>query len=349
MTRFALSRRALLPVFSGGNRADLLRVLTEDGAPLEALILLHQLGPLWHACTNADCFRASRHHASLVYMKQQAALREVDTLLERGGVTYAVMKGAATRELIYDDPALRTCSDIDILVAPDQRIEAARILIASGYKLEVDPGVASHEVVLSKDIVAIDLHWDILRPGRTRVPVTDGLLARRQKHDGWWMLSDNDSLFLMLVHAAVAKHVSTSQTGLHRVADIALWWQRREVDWPSVRTQLSEHGLKTAAWTVLSWVQMLSADSFSPALSGPIASVRPGGLRTAYLRAWLDHDLTARLAKHHAVRLFGFSGFLHDRLSDAYRALGGWRQARSMAVADAGAFEDLKKKGPREA
>lgn len=341
MTRFALSRRALLPVFSGETRADLKRVLTEEGPPFEALILAHQLGPLWHARAGADQFRANRHHATLVYMKQKATLGELDALFADNGITYAVMKGAATRELIYDDPALRICSDIDILVARNQRVEAARILVASGYRLDVDPGVVSHEVVLSKDIVAFDLHWDILRPGRTRVPVTDPMLARRRRHDGWWMLSDNDALFLMLAHAAFAKHVSTSQAGLHRVADIALWWQRRDVDWPAVREQLSAHGLKTAAWAVLSWVRLLSPESFGATLEGPIASVRPGGLRAAYLRTWLNRDLSARLAKHHAVRLFGFSGFLHDRPSDAYRALGGWRRAREMAAKDASAFEGL--------
>ncbi len=152
---------------------------------------------------------------------------------------------------------------------------------------------------------------------------------------------DDDALFLMLAHSAISKHVSTSGMGLHRVADIALWWQRREVRWPTVRQRLNESGLQAAAWTVLTWVDMLSPDAFRPMLAAPIDSLRPGRLRASYLRAWLDHDLSARLTRHHAGRLLGFSMFLHDRPSDGWRAFRGRRRSQTSQQHDAEVFEGL--------
>ena len=127
----------------------------------------------------------------------------------------------------------------------------------------------------------------------------------RQRHQGRWILSDADSLFVMLIHPAFSKHLSPSQMGLHRVADILLWVQRRKVDWGVLRTELDACGLKTAAWTILSLVRMLSPAASAPLVAGAIDSLRPGPLRSAYLNAWLRQDLSARLTHVHAARLAG--------------------------------------------
>lgn len=342
MPRFALSRTALQAVFPAVTAATLQSALANGGPELEAHIISQQLAPLWHERTRAIAFAGVRLNATMVYMRQEAAVQEIDALFERAGICYALIKGVANRELTYDDPSLRPCSDIDVLVEPHQRVEAARVLVESGYRLTVDPTVVSHEVVLSKGIVAVDLHWDILRPGRTRVPVVDGMLSRRTRQKERWILSDADALFLMLVHAAITKHVSTSGMGLHRVADLATWWLRREVEWPAVRRHLDACGLKTAAWTVLTWVRMLSAGSELEAeLTGPIESLHPGHLRAAYLRRWLDRDLSARLTERHAARLLGFSVFLHDGPTDAWHALQGWRRAGQTSRNDTRAFDGL--------
>jgi len=340
MSRFALSRSALLPVCPDVTQATLQNALEDGGRALESLVIRHHLAPLWHKRTQAAAFARPRRQAALAYVTQRAALDEIDALFEREGLRYAVIKGVATRELTHETPALRLCADIDVLVAPDQRFAAARALSGLGYQLRVNPAVVSHEVALWKGMVEIDLHWDILRPGRTPDGFAGAMLARRVRHRGWWMLSDSDALLLMLVHAAVSKHVSTPVLGLHRAADIALFWQRRDVDWPAVHQLLEVCGLKTAAWTVLTWVLMLmTAPEVQKQLAGPTASLQPGFLRARYLKVWLDHDLSARLTDRHAARLIGFSLFMHDGPSAAWQALLGWRRARKALSAEARAFE----------
>lgn len=341
MTRFAAPRTALLPAFQDASTAELRQALADGGPALETLILRQQLGPLWHARTKADPFAPSRVNAAMLYMRQLAAQHEIGELFTRKGIAYAIFKGAAIRELIYDDPSARLCCDIDVLVSPGQRAEAARALVDAGYRLQLDPSVASHEVVLARDLVAIDLHWNLLRPGRTPASMTDQMLARRQEHGGRWILSDQDTLFVLLVHPAFSKHLSTSQMGLHRVADIALWVQRREVDWPALHRELDACGLKTAGWTMLGLVRMLAPDGFGSVVDASIQALRPNRLRAAYLSAWLNQDLSSRLGRLHAVRLLGFSLLLHDQPADAWRALKGWHQSRTSRDADAFVFDGL--------
>lgn len=343
MTRFAAPRAALLPAFHQSAATTLTQVLSEGGAPFESLILRQQLGPTWHARTQAKAFAESRSNAAMLYMRQAAAQRELDDLFTHHGIPYAIFKGAATRELTCDDPSVRICYDIDVLVAPAQRADAARVLVDAGYRLRVDPSVASHEVGLIRDLVSIDLHWELLRPGRTPASLTNQLLSRRQQRDRRWILSDPDTLFVMLVHPAFAKHLSSSQMGLHRIADVALWLQTQDADWPSLQRQLEAAGLKTAGWTMLSLVQMLSPEGFARSLDEPLQALRPDPLRAAYLKTWLNMDMSSRLADLHIARLLGLSVFLHDQPSGAWRALRGWQRSRGLRSKDAAVFDGLAK------
>ena len=133
------------------------------------------------------------------YMAQKAALQELDRLFEAKGIRYAVIKGTHVRELVYTDPALRPASDIDLLVVPEQRLAAVDALKEAGFMLFVNPDNVSHEAVLAGGGVDVDLHWDILRPGRTRIDTVPILLARRCRSADTWGLDDADVVFLMLV------------------------------------------------------------------------------------------------------------------------------------------------------
>jgi hypothetical protein len=340
--RFALSRTALSPVWAGDADVTLRTALSQGGPALESLIIGEHLAPLWHDVTRHAPFADTRRRAASAYLRQQVAIEELHALFEQAGIRYAVTKGAASRERTHQHPSLRVCGDIDVLVAPDQRLAAVRSLVDAGYHPHLNADNVSHEITVSKGRLAIDLHWDILRPGRTRVGVVDGMLSRRVTHNGWWRLSDADMLFLMLVHGAVSKHVSRSGLGLHRVADVSMWWQRcpqPDVQWREVYQLLDACGLKTAAWTMLTWVRMLTGGSRVDAgLVDAIASVRPGRVRSRYLATWLAHDLPDRLTHHHALRLIFFSLFLHDTPADAWHALRGWRRATRSSPDDLSAL-----------
>jgi hypothetical protein len=53
--------------------------------------------------------------------------------LGAAGLPVIPLKGVALAESLYDDPALRTCADLDILVQPKDVAESLRLLRSSGY------------------------------------------------------------------------------------------------------------------------------------------------------------------------------------------------------------------------
>lgn len=331
---------ALLPAAVQADPESCHSALIEGGPDFLDFLLAQDLGALWHhrLQSNAlleslpqdtiNALRQARISAAMGYLTQRAELDRLDRLFEAEGIPYVVIKGAHVRELVYPDPALRPASDIDILIDPADRWRATRALIGAGYTAHAEAANISHEASFSHGIVNIDLHWHMLRPGRTRIDMTAELLARRQRGNGQWGLSDDHTLFLMLTHPAFAKYVCSPNMGLGRVADFLLWIQQRPVDWPAVLKLLETAGLKTAAWAMLTWFRMLAPPHTHASLDSWIDSVRPGRLRAAYLRQWLLLDLPGRWLNRPFLIQFGFTLPLHDRPADMLHAIRGLLRAR---------------------
>jgi len=345
-SRLRPHRLALLPAAAPADPVALRAALGEGGTGFIDFLVGQDLGPLWHHALQThglldplpretvEPLREARMAAAMGYLAQRAALERLDALFAAEGIPWVAMKGAHVRECAYPDPALRPASDVDLLIAPADRRRAARTLVDAGYTVHADPANISHEATFSLGVVDVDLHWHMLRPGRTRVDLTGELLARRQRVNGLWGLSDADTVFLMLTHPAFAKYVCSPNMGLARVADFFLWVGARPVDWPAVLRLLERAGLKTAAWTLLTWFRRLAPRALQGTLDGWIESVRPGRMRAAYLRQWLARDLPTRWLARPFLIQFGFTLPLHDRPGDVLHALAGLHEARRNRTRD---------------
>ena len=259
--------------------------------------------------------------AFAIYLMQTHAISEVSAAFEKKDIVYAFFKGAAVREEAYATPSLRSACDVDVLVTPAARFDAIACLESLGFAQQSEVDASAHEVTLIRGRVDIDLHWDILRPGRTRRPLVDSLLSERVRGPTLWRLSDTDTVFMMLVHPAITKYVCSRNMGLNRVLDFALFTRTRPIDWAGVQRRLDEAGLQTAAWCTLRWFSLLHApDVLIP--PNFLTAIAPGPLRKAYLNLWLIYDLPGRLLNRAdwLVRA-GFTLPMHDRPSDAWRAL----------------------------
>jgi hypothetical protein len=317
------------------------RMLDKGGPEFTSFIVDYGLGPLWSERTGRAEFRASRLAAEALYAAQEHALFDIDTVLGRAGITYVVFKGAANRLLLYDNPVVRACHDLDLLVRREDRLQAARVLSDAGFEASPGPQSISRELVLSRAGVNIDLHWELLREGRLRADPVPGMLDRRRRVAGLWMLADDDAFFTLLVHPAFAKHLAGWEMGLHRVLDISLWLRVQPYDWDVVRESLEYNGVKTAAWATLYWVTFLMGPQLPGETGAMLSGLQPRQLRRAWVRRWLEYDLPARTSRLHLGRLVGFSLFLHDTPRDAVRALAGrWRAKRRQAD-DLAAFGEL--------
>lgn len=344
-------RLALLPSDPDADSRALVEALVRGGADFVELLLRFDLAALWHARVSSDHgwssvpemqrkqLHAARLAAGARYMAQQQAIGAVDRLFDAAGIPYAVMKGALVRELLHADPSVRSAGDIDVLVSPTDRQEAARLLVYAGFKMDLDVINVSHEITLKTASADIDLHWNILRPGRTRTDLTAELLSRRIRVNGFWGLSDSDSTFIMLVHPAFSKYVCSPHMGLGRVLAFLLWSPRAAAHWQQVMELLVERaGLKTAAWAVLGWFIALAPERLRPLLCQWRDAIRPGPLRARYLELWLRHNLPSRLIARPFAIQYGLTAFLHDRPSDALLAYRGWHSARRSRETDARAF-----------
>jgi hypothetical protein len=122
--------------------------------------------------------------------------------------------------------------------------------------------------------------------------------------------------------------------GLGRVADFLLWIQKREIDWPVVLRAAGAGGAEDRGVDHAQLVPHAGGADVQAQLDAWIDSVRPGRLRAAYLRQWLERDLPSRWLDKPLLIQFGFTLALHDRPGDVMHALGGLRQARRNQARD---------------
>jgi len=341
MTRLDDYRSALLAAFPECGDAELAAALEKGGPNFVSFIIDHGLGPLWHERMPRDEFRESRLSAEALYLAQEHALKEIDAVFQKEGIEYALIKGGASRLLLYENPAIRACFDLDVLVCPADRVRAASVLVAAGFSASPTAKSISRELVLSRGAVDVDLHWGLLREGRLRHDPTDEMLGRRRREHNIWILNPEDSLLVLLVHPAFAKHLSGWGMGLHRVVDILEWLRTQSFDLETVRAELRQNGVCTAAWATLRWVELLTHPHALPELQQLLGDLGPGRLRRAWLEHWLCNDLPERTSDTRWVRLLGFTSFLHDTPSDALRALAGRLRAHRRSSADLEAFREL--------
>jgi len=341
MSRLDDYQSALLAAFPDVADETLIHALDSGAAQFVSFVVDHGLGPQWHLRTGRAEFHESRLAAEAFYLAQEHALKDIDAALERAGIENAVIKGAASRQLLYENPAIRACHDIDLLVRPEDRARAAIAIVETGFTAEPEARSISRELVLTRGDVYVDLHWALLREGRLRRDFADEMLGRRRRSGELWMLDAEDALFTLLVHPAFAKHLAGWDMGLHRVMDIIEFLRTQEFDWPSVCTRLEQNGVQTAAWATLRWVELLSGSQVNPMLVGMMQDVRPGRLRKTWLDYWLRKNFSARTSGMRLARLIGFSMFLHDTAGDSARAIVGRYRANRRSSADLAVFQDL--------
>ena len=344
MSRLDDYQSALLAAFPDVSRETLVRTLDNGGSQFVSFVIDHGLGPQWHLRTEREEFHESRLAAEALFLAQEHALKDIDAALDKAGIEYAVIKGSANRLILYDNPAIRACHDLDLLVHPDDRVKAASALTESGFVAEPYARSISRELLLTRGEVNIDLHWALLREGRLRHEPIKEMLSRRSREGEIWTLSSDDEMFVLLVHPAFAKHLAGWDMGLHRVMDVVEWMRTQNFNWPAVCGRLEKDGARTAAWATLRWVELLSGPHALPHLDPMMSDVRPERLRRAWLNWWLRNDYPARTSGRHWVRLLGFTPFLHDKTGDAVRAFVGREKARRRIDNDLAAFADLNDK-----
>ncbi len=322
---------ALSPLASRLSRAESSRDEPLDALPDRGFLRHHGLTMLWaahHARLSDPQIPAAwlQPHeavsARLYAQVQRRALERIACVWEPAGIPWLVMKSLGYRDELYEAPELRPSTDIDLLVLPADRGRALALLEACAAR-RLDPGSA-HECTLRLDTIDIDLHWDLLAPGRLPASLAPSIMERRVRKGVFYRPDDTDALMIALVHPAFAKHVCSEHMGLNRVADLLLMLDRFDVDEERLVAQLRSAGVSTAAWAVLAWTDMI-APARPLLLRHLLSRLAPGALRRRYIMAWLRNDWPGRLMSRAPwLTAAALLTVLHDRPSHAARA--GWRR-----------------------
>jgi hypothetical protein len=141
------------------------------------LVRAHRLAPLAYLAGFQE-FQKDYVAAGLLAELRQ---RTVDEALEAlSGIPVLLLKGISYLGRIYDDPAARPMTDVDLLVSPSRREEALRRLQRKGYWLAGKARERSawhHAASLKKSNASIDLHCYPMQRWRTQIS-PDELLQR---------------------------------------------------------------------------------------------------------------------------------------------------------------------------
>ena len=331
---FRLHKLALAPFLESAQPFDFPSLLFEANKDRSndflQFLIFNGMAPLWHdALINShqgseidddflEKLRQVRLTAEANYLTQKKTLVKINKTFTSSGIKYAIFKGALIREQVYKNPALRPCTDIDVLISKQDRDAAIHVLKNSGMHYKPETMNISHEATFIDGTVNIDLHWHILRPSRMRREMTKLLLENTEELDEFVGLNEAASLYVMLIHPIFTKYATAPQSTLIRLVDILRWIKIHQIDWDSVYYLLKQAGNCTAAWIMLQWLNILTR------VKPPqyfIEQINPGKLRSNYLRHWLSQDFSSRYLNHPLIIQIAFTLPAHDKFSDASRVV----------------------------
>jgi hypothetical protein len=258
---------------------------------------------------------------------------------ERDGIAVIPLKGPVLGESLYRHPALRPCTDLDLLVRRDSVIRVDALLHRLGYGRFVDAHSFAFDVEYDRATVyettsgvRVDLHWALLSDPRYawNEPEGEGIWSRavgiRVAGEEARGLSPEDLLLYLTVHVAV-HHALAGLLWLYDLHLLLDRWADR-LDWTALDQRASRWRVRSALYFGLHEVQQVFGTRVPRAL---MAALQPGGPRAwAVARLLRSRAPAQRHALEHLIAVL-----LVDRGRDVVRTLGGvlwpsrgWLEAR---------------------
>jgi len=222
------------------------------------IALQHKLGPLLYWNLNAICPDAVprpvlSHMRRQFYAILQQSQRLIDELLDllellrAHGVEAIPLKGPALTAAIYQNPALRLSSDLDILVHRRAVPQAVALLHARGYRQALKHGPAwetitlpfrhAHSFANAAGTLNVDLHWKLSQSyfacRLDAAQLWPQLAPVRLNGETIQSLGPEQLLLILCMHGA--RHTWSRLAWICDVAELLLAYPR--LPWPSLLRQ----------------------------------------------------------------------------------------------------------------
>jgi hypothetical protein len=222
--------------------------------------------------------------------KELARLLQV---LDEARIPAIPLKSTVLAEVLYEDPALRVCADIDLLVPRQNIINAHNLILSCGYQSQITQPFFLNllerygkdcELMREDELCAypLELHCGLLWGGRLERDLLKEIWADAVPLSFYgvpaFVLSSDWEFLYLAVHAA--RHGLLS---LKWFVDLDRFSSHRALDWTSIKQKAQRMGWETAVRDSLLTCAQLFGSPIDPAFA-PTTSQRrlgpldPGGL-----------------------------------------------------------------------
>ena len=174
---------------------------------------------------------ASQIESSTRVARERGTLFELITLavlaaLEDAGIRALPLKGSTLARELYDDTALRSSVDVDVLVAPEDLRHAIEVVHGMGWQWDArvsrDAGLpALHECLVHPTLPRVELHWRV-HWYESRFAAEALARAERDRAGTPLRMQPADELASLILF-----YERDGFSGLRTPADIAGWWSTR--------------------------------------------------------------------------------------------------------------------------
>lgn len=224
-----------------------------------------RLGPLVYAALSAAGderrapLRGAATEAAGSNLVRGPVLRELLARFDETGIRYALYKGAALVEHFPELRPLRTVSDADVLVRPDDFRRARRVLRRAGLREVRAPEPVSigwnNERVFLRDTppeLHIDLHKGLHRPPLF-ASLSEHLVRSAGRHDGLWLAAPELTPLVVAAHRAKHGFTGDGRELLDFRVAVEAMSERDVRALPRLAERHQMLGALYAVWTVVRW------------------------------------------------------------------------------------------------
>ena len=294
------------------------------------------LGPaIAHACKKAGAgqvpgvvLQRLRHDALEATARHLVLTGELGRLLtsfRRGHIPVMPLKGPTLAELLYPDPTVRPCCDLDLLIRREDLERTDELLRELGYRRLADAHSFGFDVAYdhatlyaASSGVRVDLHWSLLSEPRyawdenAAQAIWDRAMSVPVAGQEARVLGPEDLLLYLSTHLAV--HHAIAGVLWHYDLFLLVERWRDTLDWGRVAARARTWRVRTAAYFALSSVERLFEARVPVSV---LRALEPRGGRAAATRWILAHRSAAQ--RRSAEHLIGL--LLVDRGRDVLGAM----------------------------
>jgi hypothetical protein len=237
--------------------------------------------------------RREYHQNAARNLRLMHELKTIVAALNEHNIPIMPLKGAFLAFHVYDNPALRTMSDLDLLVPLPDIEKTLSVIYDLGYQRTNQPWEeAAYHVVLNKEeqLFLLEIHWDLSAIANDRMSVVEDIWARSAQYEYMGGKAAAMRLEDMLIHTCQhAAIIHLYSQGLRALCDVDTLIRNcgGQLDWQLISSCVTDWRARNAARLTLSLCRQF--------LDAPIPEQAYGFLEIDRVEAKIIHEAIVQI------------------------------------------------------